>query len=209
MISAMNEQLRRIVIAGSVKEDSSAQFLEQITALECMDINKPISIYIDTYGGSLDAALCMYDTIKACCCPIVTIGIGKVMSAGVLLLAAGDKGNRFITQNTRVMIHEISSGTFGPISEMQSAIEETCRMQKVYIDLLAKDSGTSKTKLHKDMKSETFMSAEEAVKYGIADRLVPTRRITKKTTPTKKKTKKATKKKAKKKIKKKASKRNQ
>lgn len=195
MISAMNEQLRRVVIAGSVKEDSAAQFLEQITALECIDINKPISIYIDTYGGNLDAALCMYDTIKACCCPIVTIGIGKVMSAGVLLLAAGDKGNRFITQNTRVMIHEISGGTIGPISEMETAIEESKRMQEVYASLLSKDAGVSKAKLLKDMKLETFMSAEEAVDYGIVDRLVPTRRTTKKVSSSKAKPK-ATKKKA-------------
>ena len=187
MISAMNEQLRRIVLAGSIKEESSAQFLEQITALECIDMNKPISIYIDTYGGNIDAALCMYDTIKACCCPIVTIGIGKVMSAGVLLLAAGDKGNRFITQNTRVMVHEISGGTFGPISEMENAIKETKRMQAVYIELLAKDSNTNKVKLLKDMKKETFMSAEETVKYGIADKLVPTRRLIKKVTSQKKK----------------------
>ncbi len=89
MISAMNEQLRRVVVTGSIKEETSSQFLEQITALECIDITKPISLYIDTYGGSLSAALSMYDTLKACCCPIVTIGIGKVMSAGVLLLAAG------------------------------------------------------------------------------------------------------------------------
>lgn len=196
MISAMNEQLRRIVVAGSVKEETAAQFLEQITALECIDINKPISIYIDTYGGNLDSALCMYDTIKACCCPIVTIGIGKVMSAGVLLLAAGDKGNRFITENTRVMIHEISGGTIGPISEMESEIKESRRMQAVYVTLLAKDAGVTKAKLLKDMKIETFMSAAEAVKYGIADKLVPTRRATRKVATSKSKsTKKTTKKK--------------
>ena len=176
----MNEQLRRIVISGSMKEDTAAHFLEQVTALECTDMSKPISVYIDTYGGSLDAALCMYDAMKACCCPIVTVGIGKVMSAGVLLLAAGDKGHRFITQNTRVMVHEVSGGTFGPVSEMENTVAETRRMQDVYVELLAGDTGTKKTKIIKDMQAETYMSAEETVAYGIADKVVPTRKTNKK-----------------------------
>jgi ATP-dependent Clp protease protease subunit len=197
----MNEQLRRIVLAGFIKEDTAAQFLEQITALECVDMAKPISVYIDTYGGNVDSALCMYDAMKACCCPIVTVGVGKVMSSGVLLLAAGDKGNRFITENTRVMIHEVSGGTYGPISEMENTVTETRRMQDVYIRLLAKDSGKTKAKILEDMKSETYMSAAEAVKYGIADKLVPTRKITRKLVkkaPKTTKKNKSTKKKAKK-----------
>jgi len=182
MISQMNEQLRRIVISGSIKEDSAAHFLEQVTALECIDMAKPISVYVDTYGGSLDAALCMYDTMRACCCPMVTVGIGKVMSAGVLLLAAGDKGNRFITQNTRVMIHEVSGGAIGPISEMENTVAESRRQQEVYIGLLSSNTGVSKTKILKDMKVESYMSAEEAVAYGIADKMVPTRKVTRKVT---------------------------
>ena len=199
MISQMNEQLRRIVLSGSIREDTAAQFLEQITALECVDMSKPISVYIDTYGGSLDAALCMYDAMKACCCPIVTVGIGKVMSAGVLLLAAGDKGNRYVTENTRVMIHEVSGTSFGPISEMENTLAETRRMQEVYTDLLSKDSGNSKSKINKDSKMDKFMSAAEAVKYGVADKLVPTRKVTKKIAVKKKPvSKKKTSKKAKK-----------
>jgi len=176
MINVMNEALRRIVLTGSIKEDTSAQFLEQITALECVDMVKPISIYIDTYGGNLDAAILMYDAIKACCCPIVTIGMGKVMSAGVLLLAAGEQGSRFITQNTRVMIHEISSVSMGPISEMERAMIENKNMQDVYINLLSTDTGVSKAKLLKDMQKETFMSSSQAIKYGIADKIVPIRK---------------------------------
>jgi ATP-dependent Clp protease, protease subunit len=180
MISPLNEQLRRIVLSGIIREDSAAAFLEQITAFEYIDISKPISVYIDTVGGCVDSALLMYDCIKSCCCPIVTIGIGKVMSAGVLLLAAGEKGSRFITENTRVMIHEVSGGAFGPISEMENSIAETKRMQEMYIDLLIKDTGASKTKLLKDMSKDYYMSAEEAVKYGFADKLVPTRKDLKK-----------------------------
>jgi len=193
----MNEQLRRIVLSGVVKEEQASQFLEQITALECSDIGKPITLYIDTYGGSVDSAILMYDTIKACCCPIVTVGVGKVMSAGVLLLAAGDPGHRFITQNTRVMIHEVAGGAFGPISEMEVSVKETRRLQNLYIDLLAKDCGVPKKKIISDMNSgERYMSATEAVSYGIVDKIIPLRKkvlkkvsAKKKSTPAKKKTK--------------------
>ena len=175
-----NEQLRRITVSGPIREEASALFVEQITALEVVDVGKPISVYIDTSGGSVDSALCMSDRMKACACPIIIVGVGKVMSAGVLLLAAGEHGYRFITENTRVMIHEISSGVMGSVSEMESSVKEARRMQEVYLEILSKESGVNRDRLLKDMKAETYMSAAEAVKYGIADKLVPTRKITKK-----------------------------
>lgn len=186
------EQLRRIIISGPIREETSTIFLEQLTCLEAMDITKPISIYVNTYGGNVDAALCMYDALKACCCPVMTIGIGKVMSAGVLLLAAGDKGSRFITDNTRVMIHEISGEVYGPVSEMMSSIDETRRLQDTYVELLAADTGKTKAKLLKDMSKTLYMNSTSAVKYGIADHLVQTRKVPKNKTTKKKTTKKKT-----------------
>lgn len=188
MISAPNEQLRRIVLSGSIRESIGSEFLEQITAMECADIGKPITIYIDTYGGSVDTALLMYDAMKTCCCPIVTVGIGKVMSAGTLLLAAGEQDSRFITEHTRVMIHEVSAGTFGSLSEMEQDVDEIKRLQEVYVDILSKDTGVNRKQLLADMKLTKYMSAAEAIKYGIADKLVPTRKISKKKVAAKKKT---------------------
>lgn len=176
MISQPNENIRRIVLSGSVREEMASQFIEQVTALECYDVTKPISIYIDTYGGSVDSALTIYDTIKSCCCPIVTVGIGKVMSAGVLLLAAGDRGFRYITKNTRVMVHEISGGVVGSITEMETTFNETRRLQDVYIEILASETGVGVDKIRRDMKAETYMTADEAVKYGIVDKVVPYRK---------------------------------
>lgn len=176
-ISQLIEQLRRIVVSGSIKEDTGAQFLEQMTALEYSDHTKPITVYVDTYGGSVDAALLMYDVIKTCSCPINTVGMGKVMSAGVLLLAAGDKGYRYISPNTRVMIHEVSSGVRGTVSEMDNAINESRRLQEVYIKILAKNTGKSLSQIKKDITVDKFMTAQEAIKYGIADKVLPSRRI--------------------------------
>ena len=174
MISVMNEQLRRIVLTGTIREDTSAQFLEQITALECIDVTKTITIYIDTYGGSAHAAMSIYDAMRSCNCPITTVGIGKVMSAGVLILAAGDKGNRFLTENARVMIHEVGGGVRGSKSEMEVEIEETKRLQDMYVNLLVLHAGVNKEKLEKDMSKIRYMSAKEAKKYGLADVVVPT-----------------------------------
>ena len=81
-ISPLHEAVRRIVLTGSIREDSSAQFLEQITALEYLDSSRVITVYVDTYGGNVDAAMSIYDAMRICKCPIRTVGIGKVMSAG-------------------------------------------------------------------------------------------------------------------------------
>ena len=157
MISQMNEQLRRIVLSGVITEEHAAQFLEQITAFEYIDISKPITVYIDTVGGSVSSALLMYDAIKSCACPVVTVGMGKVMSAGVLILAAGEPGTRFITENTRVMMHEISGGAFGPISEMEVSMAETRKMQDIFYTLLSKDTGVPMKKLMKDINTANVL----------------------------------------------------
>lgn len=176
-INSFHEQLRRIVLSGIIKEDTGAQFLEQMTALEYIDHTKPITIYIDTYGGSVDAALLMYDCIRTSSCPVNTVGMGKVMSAGVLLLAAGDKGYRFVSPNTRVMIHEISGGSIGTVSEMETSVTEIKRMQDIYTSLLAKHAEVNKAKVLEDMQKVSYMSAKQAINYGIADKLFPSRKV--------------------------------
>lgn len=185
-ISPLNEAVRRIVITGSIREDSAAQFLEQMTALEFIDNSKLITIYIDTYGGNVDAAMLMYDAMRICKCPIRTIGIGKVMSAGSLILAAGDVGNRFVTKHTRVMIHQISSGTFGPLTDMENELKEVGRLQEQYAALMSQHTKRTKNQILDDLKTDNYMSANEAVKYGLADKVLPYANKTVKKTTTKK-----------------------
>lgn len=177
-LSPIHEQIRRIVLSGTIREDTAAMFLEQITAMEYSDVGRPISIYIDTYGGSVDAALLIYDAMRSCTCPIKTFGIGKVMSAGVLLLAAGDKGNRFITPNTRLMIHQVSGGAFGKSDELNVAVNEIFKLQDTYISLLSQHTDKSKSDIMKDIKTEKYMNAKEAIKYGIADFIIEPRKLT-------------------------------
>lgn len=177
-ISGFNEQLRRIVLSGHVREDVAAQFLEQMTALEYIDHTKPITIYIDTYGGNIDAAMLMYDCMRTSACPINTVGIGKVMSAGTLLLSAGDSGFRYITPNTRVMVHEVSGGSVGTVSEMEASVSESKKVQDRFLSLLSKHTGKSKSLLLDDvLHQNNYMSAKEAIDYGLADKVFPSRKI--------------------------------
>lgn len=177
MISQLNEQLRRIVISGTVREELAAQFLDQLTAFEFTNIAAPVSVYISTYGGDLSAALEMYDAIKTCAMPVVTIAMGKCMSAGTLLVASGEKGNRFASENCRFMIHQVSGACIGNMSEMQITMEETQRLQNIYVELLSKETGMSVEKILEDMKGgDYYMSAKEAVTYGLIDKIVPERK---------------------------------
>lgn len=176
-MSPINEIIRRIVISGAIREDTAFQFLEQLTALEYLDITKPITIYIDSYGGNLDSAFMIYDAIRMCNCPITTVGIGKVMSAGSLILASGDPGFRFLTKNTRVMVHPVSGRVMGDLGEMNIEIEEVNKLQDMYSSLIAQHTGRTKKQVAEDMKRTIYMSAPEAIKYGLADKVLPFKKI--------------------------------
>lgn len=179
-ISQFNDHTRRIVISGAIKEETAAIFLEQISALEHYDVSKPITIYIDTYGGIVDAALSIYDAMSICACPIRTIGIGKIMSAGVLLLSAGDKGNRFITQNARIMMHQVSGGVSGTAKDIDIMAGEIARQQDVFVGILSKHTGKSKNQILLDISRDKYMAASEALDYGIVDHIVASRKISNK-----------------------------
>lgn len=176
-ISPLNEVIRRVVLAGVVGEESAAQFLEQLTTFEYIDISKPVMVYIDTYGGNVDSAMLIYDAIRTCQCPITTVGIGKVMSAGSLILAAGDPGNRLIARNTRVMIHQVAGGVHGTVSELNNELEEMSRMQEQYLDLLSFHTGRPKKQILEDISDNKYMTAQEAIDYGIADAFLAERKV--------------------------------
>jgi len=167
-----NESIRRVVVSGKISEESAAQFLEIMTLLEHSDPSKLITIYVDTYGGSVDSGMLMYDTMSICQSPIRTIGIGKVMSAGSLILASGDPGNRFVTKNTRVMIHQISGGMRGTMSDMDIEMKEMARLHDQYAAIMSKHTGKTKKQILEDLSINNYMTAAEAVKYGLADKVM-------------------------------------
>ena len=134
---------------------------------------KPIDFYISTYGGQASDMFGVYDLMKKIreSTPIHTHGVGKVMSAGVLLLAAGTKGERYIGENCRVMIHGVISGHNGHIADMENEFGETKIMQRLYVQALAAETNMNEKYIRKliNKKTNVYFDAKEAVKLGIAD----------------------------------------
>ena len=137
---------------------------------------KSIDFYLCTYGGSADDMFALYDVLNIVKedTEVHTIGVGKVMSAGVLLLAAGTKGKRKIGRNCRVMIHNVAGGSFGILPNMTNELEAIERIQEAYIDALVENSKLTKKRLTKmlNQKVNIYLDAEEAVKLGIADIII-------------------------------------
>jgi len=135
-----------------------------------------IKFYISTYGGSADDMMAIYDMMRITKDnrDIVTIGMGKIMSAGTLLLASGTQGKRKIMKNCRVMIHAVSAGSMGSIHNLQNEMEEIQNIQDAYIVALCKETLLTKRQLKKmlDQKVNVYLTAEEAVEYGIADEII-------------------------------------
>ena len=137
---------------------------------------RDIEFYLSTYGGSADDMFALYDMMKIVeeDTDIVTIGMGKVMSAGVLILAAGTKGKRRIGRNCRVMIHSVIAGNHGSLPNLINEMEAIQDLQELYIDRLVEETNMTKKQMKKllEQKVNIYLSAEEAVKHGIADIIV-------------------------------------
>lgn len=181
---APESQMRVVGLFGDVNEQTCADIIQNLLVLsKTGEIPKkertdkysypPIEFYLNTHGGSASDMFAIYDMMRHAKkgCEIHTIGVGKIMSAGVLLLAAGTKGKRKIGRNARVMIHSVLGGSEGPLFNIENEFEEIKFVQNAYSNALTQETKlTSKTM--KDLLEKhvnIYLSAEEAVKYGIAD----------------------------------------
>ena len=137
---------------------------------------EPINFFISTYGGAADDMFALYDvlTLVKEQCDVCTIGIGKVMSAGVLLLAAGTKGRRYIGKHCRVMIHSVQAGNVGELHNLENEMKAIKNLQDEYINALVANTDLTKRQLTKilDRKVNVYLTAEEAIEYGIADEIL-------------------------------------
>ena len=137
---------------------------------------KPIEFYINTYGGSADDMFALYDVMEKVKeeTDIHTVGVGKVMSAGTLLLAAGTKGKRRIGKNCRVMIHNVSAGNIGTLPTLANELEAIQQLQDDYISAMVENTKFTRKKLEKllSQKVNIYLDAEEAVRYGLADEIM-------------------------------------
>lgn len=166
------EVARIVVLNGEVNERSISHVIVQLLYLASLN-QKPIHLVISTYGGSIDEMFSLYDTIKFLPCPVHTVGLGKVMSAGVLLLASGEKGKRMIGRSSRVMIHPISGGTGGNVFEQMAGVKEMERLQQLLVSALEGETKLKAAQIEKIMKAghDFYLTPAQAIEYGIVDKL--------------------------------------
>jgi ATP-dependent Clp protease protease subunit len=171
----------RIIFLGSdVNEHTANLVVAQLLFLANEDSKKDISFYINSPGGSVYDALAIYDTMQYIKPDIQTVGIGVQASAAAFLLSSGTKGKRSLLENASVMIHQPSSGTRGKVSDQEIDLREALRVKKLLEDIMAKNTGQEAKTIHRDMERDLWMSAPEAKKYGIIDKIITTTKTSKK-----------------------------
>lgn len=160
---------RVIFLGDEVNEQTANLVVAQLLHLAYEDPKSDIKLYINSPGGSVYDGFAIYDTIQYIKPDVQTIGIGLQASMGAFLLSSGTKGKRFALQNSRIMIHQPSSGTKGKITDQEIMLNEGIYLKKVLNKILAKNTGQTLVKIEKDVDRDFWMSATEAKKYGIID----------------------------------------
>ena len=165
----------RIIFLGTdVNEHTANLVVAQLLFLANEDPKKDISLYINSPGGSVYDALAIFDTMQFVAPDIQTVGIGVQASAAAFLLSSGTKGKRSILEHSTVMIHQPSSGTRGKVTDQEIDLRESLRVKKLLEDIMAKNTGQKLEKIHTDMERDKWLTAEEAKKYGIVDKIITT-----------------------------------
>lgn len=160
---------RIIFLQGPVDDTSANIIVAQLLFLQFDDPKADIHLYINSPGGSVSAGLGIYDTMQFITCDVATYCIGQAASMGAVLLAAGSKGKRFALPHARVMIHQPLAGTEGTTTEVTIHVKEFLRNKRSLNEILMRHSGQTYDQILKDTDRDKFMSAEEAVSYGLVD----------------------------------------
>jgi len=161
---------------GTPIDDHVANLIvAQLLFLEAEDPEKDIYLYINSPGGVVTAGLAIYDTMQYIKPDVVTICMGQAASMGAVLLAAGAKGKRFALPHSRIMIHQPLGGFQGQATDIEIHAKEILRLKKMLNEILSKHTGQSLRKIEKDTERDYFMSAEEAMKYGLIDKVLTRR----------------------------------
>lgn len=165
----------RIIFIGTPIDDDIANIIiAQLLFLAAEDANKDINMYINSPGGVVTAGLAIYDTMQYLKCPISTICIGQAASFGAVLLAAGEKGKRFVLPNARIMIHQPLGGAQGQATDIEIQTKEIMRIKKMLSEIMSRHTGQPIAKIEKDSERDFYMSAQEAVDYGLVDEVIST-----------------------------------
>lgn len=166
---------RIIFITGEINDATADIVVAQLIYLEGKDSNKDINIYINSPGGSVTAGMAIYDTMNYIKCDISTICIGLAASMGAFLLSSGTKGKRYSLPNSEIMIHQPLGGAQGQASDIAIHAEQILKTKDKLNKILAKNTGKSLDEITKDTDRDNFMSAEQALEYGIIDKIFENR----------------------------------
>ncbi len=163
---------RIIFISDDVNPHSANLIVAQLLFLDNDNSDKDIYLYINSPGGIVYDALAIYDTMQYVKSDIQTVGIGIQASAAAFLLSSGTKGKRFMLPNASVMIHQPSSGTKGKVTDMEIDLKESLRIKHRLNEIMAKNTGQSVKKIEQDMERDYWLTADEAKKYGVVDKVI-------------------------------------
>lgn len=166
----------RIIFLGDELNQQTANLIvAQMLFLENQDANKDIIFYINSPGGSVYDAFAVYDTMQYVKCDIQAVGVGIQASAAAFLLSSGTKGKRMLLPHATVMIHQPTAGMKGRVSDMEIDLKEGLRLKKLLSEVMARNTGQKLSKIEKDVERDFWMTAEEAVKYGLVDKIIDKR----------------------------------
>ena len=163
---------RIVFVSGEIEDEMANAIVAQLLFLQAEDAKKEISMYINSPGGSVTAGLAILDTMRMVKCPVATYCVGQAASMGAILLSAGEKGKRYALPNARIMIHQPWGGAQGKASDIEITAKEILRLKEILNGILADASGKTLEEVTKDTDRDHFMSAEEAKRWGIVDKVL-------------------------------------
>jgi len=163
---------RVVFIGGEIDDDVANLVIAQMLFLQNEDPEADINMYVNSPGGTVTSGLAIYDTMQYVAAPVATYCLGQAASMGAVLLAAGRKGKRFILPNSRIMIHQPLGGARGSATDISIQAEEIIRLRQALNGILARHTGQPLERIEKDTDRDRFMSAKEAVEYGLADQII-------------------------------------
>lgn len=162
---------RIIFLSGEIDDAVANTVVAQLIYLEAKDPSKDISLYINSPGGSVSAGLAIYDTMNYIKCDVSTICIGMAASMGAFLLSSGQKGKRFALPNSEIMIHQPLGGAQGQASDIKIAAEHILRTKQKLNQILSQNSGRPLSEIERDTDRDNYLSAQEALEYGLIDKV--------------------------------------
>jgi len=168
---------RIIFMGGGINDEVANVVIAQLLFLEKMDPHKDITVYVNSPGGSVSATLAMYDTMQLIKCDVSTVCVGIAASGGSIILMGGTKGKRFILPHSEVMIHQPLGGTEGQATDIAIHADHIIQTKKLLNEMIALHTGQTLEKVEKDTERDYFMRAQQALDYGIVDKIIEPKKL--------------------------------